>query len=148
MTDLFLMILNMSITASFVALAVILARFLLRRAPKIFSYVLWSAVLIRLVVPVSFTASFSLFAWIQPSVKAQTETGIMELVPQADRFMKNAVIDRGVSKIRRFGQCILTRSSSDIRRKACGDDGVGRQSDMGNGRCLSPYPQRHFLLKS
>ena len=36
MTNLFLIILNMSITASYVALAVIVARFLLRRAPKIF----------------------------------------------------------------------------------------------------------------
>ncbi|MCK9267759.1 MAG: DUF5301 domain-containing protein, partial [Alkaliphilus sp.] len=56
----FTTILNMSITASYVAIAVIFVRIFLRKAPKIFSYALWAMVLFRLVCPLSFTTAFSL----------------------------------------------------------------------------------------
>lgn len=46
-------IFNMSVTAGIVILFVLLARLLLRRAPKVFSYALWSVVLFRLLCPVS-----------------------------------------------------------------------------------------------
>ncbi len=59
MTALFIDILNMSLTASFAALAVILARFALKKAPRIFSYALWAVVLFRLVCPVSFESPLS-----------------------------------------------------------------------------------------
>lgn len=49
----------MSLTGSFVILAVLAMRMLLRRAPKIFSYCLWVVVLLRLLCPVSFSAVFS-----------------------------------------------------------------------------------------
>ena len=55
----FTTILNMSITASYVAVGVILVRILLRRAPKIFSYALWVVVLFQLICPFSFTTAFS-----------------------------------------------------------------------------------------
>ena len=60
MDTLFLQILNMSITASYVILFVIAARLLLKKAPKVFSYALWSVVLFRLVSPFSFDSIFSL----------------------------------------------------------------------------------------
>lgn len=50
---LFLTVLNMSFTATFVILAVILARLLLKKAPKIYSHALWSVVLFRLICPFS-----------------------------------------------------------------------------------------------
>lgn len=56
----FLEILNMSFTGSIVILFVLLARLLLKKAPKIFSYVLWSVVLFRLICPFSFESVFSL----------------------------------------------------------------------------------------
>lgn len=59
---LFTTVLNMSINASFVALAVMLVRFALRIVPKIFSYVLWTVVLFRLICPISFTSDFSILA--------------------------------------------------------------------------------------
>ncbi|AWB45248.1 peptidase M56 BlaR1 [Paenibacillus sp. CAA11] len=102
MTSLFLTILNMSITASYVALAVILARFLLRRAPKIFSYILWSAVIIRLVIPVSFTSSFSILRWVQPEYQAQTNTSSIEFVSKDMEILKNPVVDHGVREITRL----------------------------------------------
>ena len=53
-------VLNMSITASIAILVILLARILLKRAPKIFSYLLWAVVLFRLLCPVSLTSQFSL----------------------------------------------------------------------------------------
>ncbi|MCR6544140.1 M56 family metallopeptidase [Dehalobacterium formicoaceticum] len=60
MEQLFLQVLKMSITAGYVVLLVIAARLLLKKAPKIFSYALWSVVLFRLVCPFSFESIFSL----------------------------------------------------------------------------------------
>ena len=57
----FLQILNMSITASYVTLAVLLVRLLLRRLPKRYSYALWSVVAFRLVCPVSISSLLSIF---------------------------------------------------------------------------------------
>ena len=53
-------ILNMSLTASIVIVLVLIARILLKKAPKVFSYALWAVVLFRLVCPVSFPSEFSL----------------------------------------------------------------------------------------
>lgn len=53
MTSIFTAVLNMSITASYVVLAVIVIRLLLKKVPKLFSYVLWLPVRIRLVSPSS-----------------------------------------------------------------------------------------------
>lgn len=61
MEMLFLKILNMSITAGYVILAVLIIRLLLKRFPKKYSYFLWSVVLFRLVCPVSFSSIFSIF---------------------------------------------------------------------------------------
>ena len=60
MTNVFITVLNMSITASVVVVAVLLARVVLRKSPRIFSYVLWGAVLFRLVFPFSIESVFSL----------------------------------------------------------------------------------------
>lgn len=63
MLDLFfLQMVNMSYTASFVILFILLARIALRKAPKVFSYALWSVALFRLVCPWSFESGFSLLA--------------------------------------------------------------------------------------
>jgi beta-lactamase regulating signal transducer with metallopeptidase domain len=60
MSQLFLTVLNMSLTASYVILFVILIRLLLKKAPKVISYVLWSVVAFRLITPFSFESIFSL----------------------------------------------------------------------------------------
>ena len=70
----------MSITASCVAIGVILVRLLLKKAPKIFSYILWAPVLFRLVCPFSFNSEFSFFNLI--NLNAKQGIGISELVPQ------------------------------------------------------------------
>jgi beta-lactamase regulating signal transducer with metallopeptidase domain len=69
--DLFVTNVNMSITASYVAIGVILVRLLLKRVPKVFSYVLWLPVLFRLVCPFSFDSAFSFFQSDKPEYEAR-----------------------------------------------------------------------------
>lgn len=54
-------ILNMSLTASYCILAVLVVRLLLRRAPKKYAYMLWLVVAFRLCCPVSLNSPLSLF---------------------------------------------------------------------------------------
>lgn len=56
----FSLILNMSIAASWVVLAVIVLRFLLRKIPKWIHVALWGIVAVRLVFPFSIESAFSL----------------------------------------------------------------------------------------
>lgn len=60
MDQIFLKVINMSITASYVILFLILIRLFIRKLPKIYSYSLWIIVLIRLLVPFSFSSLFSM----------------------------------------------------------------------------------------
>ena len=60
MEILFIKLLNMSITAGWMILAVILLRFLLRKAPKAIRCFLWLLVGIRLVIPISWESVWSL----------------------------------------------------------------------------------------
>ncbi len=60
MNDLFLHILNMSITAGWVVLAVVLLRLCFRKAPKWISVLLWGMVAVRLLFPFSIESSMSM----------------------------------------------------------------------------------------
>ncbi len=53
MTDLFLTVVGMSVTACFVIAAVMVLRLVLKKAPKYISYLLWAAVFFRLLCPFS-----------------------------------------------------------------------------------------------
>ena len=82
MGNLFSVVLNMSMTASIVILLVVLARFFLRRFPKIFSYALWAVVLFRLLCPVAFTAPVSALNALAPEVQEASElTSIVYYLP-------------------------------------------------------------------
>lgn len=54
MTDIFLKILSMSVTSAVVIGVIIMLRLPLKKAPKIFSYILWAAALFRLLCPFAF----------------------------------------------------------------------------------------------
>lgn len=60
MEELFLTVLNMSLTASYVITAIMVARLFLKKAPKVISYILWAAAGFRLAVPFSFESVFSM----------------------------------------------------------------------------------------
>lgn len=60
MTELFLKIINMSISASWLVLAVLMLRLVLKKAPKWVNVLLWGIVAIRLICPFSFESALSL----------------------------------------------------------------------------------------
>ena len=71
MDAIFLKLLNMSITASWMILAVLLLRVLLKKAPKWIRCLLWAMVAARLLLPISFESAISLI----PSANTvQTQT--------------------------------------------------------------------------
>lgn len=84
MQNMFLQILNMSITASYIIVFIVIARLLLRKAPKFISYLLWSIVLFRLVCPVSFTSQVNFLQsvgvssteYISPNISIMEQTAI------------------------------------------------------------------------
>lgn len=74
----FLQVLNRSFPAGVVILAVLLARLLLKRFPKIFSYALWGVVLFRLICPVTFSSAFSLLGALKlPAVEKRQEEAVV-----------------------------------------------------------------------
>ena len=60
MNELFLKIINMSISASWLILAVLILRLVLKKAPKWVNILLWGIVAIRLICPFSFESALSL----------------------------------------------------------------------------------------
>lgn len=82
MRNLFSVVLNMSMTGSIVILLVMLARLILKRSPKIFSYALWAVVLFRLLCPVAFTAPVSVLNALEPKVQEASEsTSVIYFIP-------------------------------------------------------------------
>ncbi|MCI7019130.1 MAG: SH3 domain-containing protein [Clostridiales bacterium] len=82
MGNLFSVVLNMSMTGSIVILLVMLARLILKRAPKIFSYALWAVVLFRLLCPVALTAPVSVLNALEPKVQEASEsTSVIYFIP-------------------------------------------------------------------
>ncbi|MBR6812106.1 MAG: peptidase M56, partial [Oscillospiraceae bacterium] len=64
--SIFMKVLDMSKTGAIVIIAVIIARLLLKRAPKVISYALWAVVLLRLLCPVSFESRVSALPQMTP----------------------------------------------------------------------------------
>ena len=60
MSELFLKLLNMSITAGWLVIAVVVLRLVLKKAPKWVNCVLWALVAVRLICPFSFESDISL----------------------------------------------------------------------------------------
>lgn len=86
MDAVFLKLFNMSITASWLILAVIIIRFVFKKAPKWVNCALWALVAVRLVCPFSFESVFSLV----PS---------METVPENIGYSDLPSINSGISAV-------------------------------------------------
>jgi len=80
MNTLFLKVVNMSISAGWLVLAVLLLRLLLRNAPKWIMIFLWGVVAIRLVCPFSFESVMSLI----PSKETVSPQIMVEQTPTVD----------------------------------------------------------------
>jgi len=92
MSELFLTVLNMSLTASYVIIFVMLIRLLLKRAPKFISYALWGVVAFRLIIPFSFESIFSLMP---------TNTNTVP-IPHDIIYQKSPQINSGIEVVDSF----------------------------------------------
>ncbi len=70
MGTVFIKILEMSITASFLMIAVILLRFPLKKAPKWFMGVLWAIVALKLIMPFQVESQFGIFPDVNGAVES------------------------------------------------------------------------------
>jgi len=84
MDNLFLSILQMSITAGYTAAAVMVSRQLLKKAPKLFSYILWLPVLLRLLCPFRFSGAFSFLGLLPGETGTPWLTGMTRLPAGGD----------------------------------------------------------------
>lgn len=99
MTKVLISVLNMSIVASIIAIAVILVRLTLKKAPKIFSYILWIIVFLRLIFPIKLESSISLMpinAEIIPTTITMVtiphiNSGIVPIDEQVNLFMEKSM---------------------------------------------------------
>ena len=78
MSDLFLKVVNMSISASYLVLAVLLLRLVLKKAPKWISVLLWGIVAVRLICPFSIESMLSLI----PTVETISPEIMMDRTPE------------------------------------------------------------------
>ena len=93
MSSIFLWILNLSINSSWLIVAVLITRQLLKKAPKWIICLLWGLVAIRLVCPFSFESTLSLL----PSNKVIPENIMVTQQPQIDSGI--TIIDKTVNPI-------------------------------------------------
>lgn len=82
-TTIFSGLLAMSLTASAVIVCVIFLRLLLKKVPKVYSYLLWIVVLFRLLCPVSLSSDWSLLGLFPMPIKlaADTQGGQIGVTP-------------------------------------------------------------------
>lgn len=73
--------LNMTLTASLVIIFVLVIRLCIRKLPKIYSYVLWSVVLFRLLCPVTLSSDWSLLGLLDLPGEATEWKGTIEYIP-------------------------------------------------------------------
>ena len=93
MSALFLKILNLSINASWLILAVIAARLLLKKAPRWISCLLWGLVAVRLLCPISLESVLSIL----PSAKVVPDNIEMVQDPHIDSGVR--IIDNAVNPV-------------------------------------------------
>lgn len=101
MNELFLKIINMSISASWLVLAVLILRFVLKKAPKWINVLLWGIVAIRLICPFSFESTLSLI----PSA---------ETIPLNIGMDTTPTINSGISAINNAVNHIISQSNTPM----------------------------------
>ncbi|MBR4857629.1 MAG: hypothetical protein IKU08_00430 [Clostridia bacterium] len=96
--DIFITVLNMSITGSYIIAAILLLRLLLKKAPKVFSYSLWAIAGLRLLCPFSFSSVISIFNLIAPPSAESSLVGATAngYIPQDISIMLIPEVNTGI----------------------------------------------------
>ena len=159
----FIKVLNMSISASWLVLVVLVLRFLLKKSPRWVHVALWALVAVRLVCPVSIESMFSLIPSTQtvPEEMFYAEAGqqqeaasleIVEARPKVDSV--DVELDRTVGAVQTWevkwsllwpvGMALMAVhalvSYGKLKRK------VSASLDLGNGIYLCDYIDTPFIL--
>lgn len=111
MEALFLKVLEMSVTGSWVILAVLVVRLLLRRAPRKYSYALWAVVAFRLCCPVSFESALSLLRLRQVVAPERTVSQMPQwdlVVPQQPVAVSVPAVSQAVTGSAQTAQTLQT----------------------------------------
>ena len=108
----FLKVVNMSITASWLILAVILARLLLKKAPRWIVCLLWAMVAVRSILPFSFQSALSLI----PSSDVFPVETIYHADPQIENDPYNWKMNTGSSALDSSGDLSFYKMSVQGRR--------------------------------
>ena len=90
MSELFLEIVNRSIAASWIVIAVLILRFCLKKAPKWVNVLLWGIVAVRLIFPFSIESALSLIPsaeTVSPSIMMETAPSVQTGVPALDQVI-------------------------------------------------------------
>ena len=104
MSEVFLKIVNMSVSASWIVLAILLLRLLLKKAPKWITVLLWGVVAIRLICPFSIESVMSLIPsaeTVSPSVlisEAEINTGFETIDNVINPVISEATTTIGTEK--------------------------------------------------
>ena len=99
MSELFLEIVNRSIAASWIVIAVLVLRLCLKKTPKWVNVLLWGIVAVRLIFPFSIESALSLIPsaeTVSPSIMMETAPSVQTGVPALDQVI-NPVIDHSLS---------------------------------------------------
>ena len=99
MSELFLEIVNRSIAASWIVIAVLILRFCLKKTPKWVNVLLWGIVAVRLIFPFSIESALSLIPsaeTVSPSIMMEQTPSVQTGVPALDQVI-NPVIDHSLS---------------------------------------------------
>ena len=128
MTELFLKIINMSISASWVVLAVLVLRFILKKAPKWVNVLLWGVVAIRLLCPFSIESALSLI----PNAETISPELMVEAAPSTQGNMPtiNTIINQTAAS--------QQASADTVRQTLCNSGSI----------CLQGYGQPALPLCS
>ncbi len=118
-SNLFLAIIDMSISATIVIVVILLLRNLLKSAPKIYSYSLWLIVLIRLLVPFSIESNLS----IVPNANNIKERTVIIQNSEMENSTPINIVEESIVNSTSNGESVVNQSLTGVEG---GRSGVGR----------------------
>ena len=146
--QIFLKVLDMSRTAGMIIVIVCIARILLKRFPKCISYMLWSAVLFRLLCPATLELGISLVPSLEPVLyeyASEKEEAPMGETP-AEQAGKAAVADTGSGAKESQGNAEEQERQEQPEKPGFGQAVPREPLPEGGARAEEPSWQELFLL--
>lgn len=113
MSELFLRLLNMSITAGYLVFAVLLARLFLKKSPKWISCLLWGIVALRLLLPITIESPLSLIPSaevIPQNITTSTAPALQSGIPMVNNAI-NPMMTQGVIQSGNIWESVLSVAS-------------------------------------